>query len=58
MVQNCPPRRFLALLLLGLALWLSTFPPVRRYLAGLVGQNPPRQGAEGEPAAPGTHGRG
>lgn len=40
--QHCPPRRFVALLALGVALWLSTTPRVRELLRQLAGIGGPR----------------
>lgn len=38
--QNCPPRRFVVLCLLGFALWLSTTPRVRAFLQSIAGLGP------------------
>jgi len=57
--QNCPPKRFAVLCLLGFALWLSTTPRVRAFLQTIAGLGPNNNnnnnrgaGGEGEQPVP------
>jgi hypothetical protein len=50
--QHCPPKRFLALVVAGVALYLTTTPRVRAMLQQLMGL----QGRAGAQAAPPNHG--